>query len=236
VLLILATAAFLIQVTMIFYSNSMMTSCYPNEAIPWSHFPSKLPHLKTFLKIAIIILYQVSQGQYDSESGQYLDYKYTAIAVGNVVFIPCLCLCVYLRITKAIVYDRAVHDINIVTESVLVIFFLGALLADVLIIPLNELFLLCFFVVTVMAAIFVKQVKSRVRKRFLRKIDIFNYRREDEALLMLVYLHELIETSEFNAEDEFVLRGFVERHIELCDYPECNCLDFYKVINSSYRI
>ena len=53
---------------------------------------------------------------------------------------------------------------------------------------------------------------------------------------MMIALHELIETSQFDEKEEFMLRGFVERHIEICDYPDCNCLEYYKVINSSYRI
>ena len=52
----------------------------------------------------------------------------------------------------------------------------------------------------------------------------------------MIALHELIETSQFSSENEFLLRGFIERHIEICDFTECNCMEYYKVINSSYRI
>lgn len=70
----------------------------------------------------------------------------------------------------------------------------------------------------------------------MRKIDIFNYRHEFDALHMMIALHELIEMSSFDDREDFILRGFVERHIEICDFPECNCMDYYKIINSSYRI
>ena len=53
---------------------------------------------------------------------------------------------------------------------------------------------------------------------------------------MMMALHELIEMSNIDDREDFILRGFVERHIEICDFPECNCMEFYKVINSAYRI
>lgn len=53
---------------------------------------------------------------------------------------------------------------------------------------------------------------------------------------MMIALHELIEMSTFSMREDFLLRGFVERHIEICDFPQCNCMDYYKVINSAYRI
>jgi len=76
-----------------------------------------------------------------------------------------------------------------------------------------------------------------LNERFvISRVDIFSNTSESEALRMMIALHQLIETSAFEARDEFVLRGFVERHIEICDYPMCNCLEYYKVINSGYRI
>jgi len=53
---------------------------------------------------------------------------------------------------------------------------------------------------------------------------------------MMIALHELIEMSAFDEREDFILRGFVERHIEICDFPECNCMEYYKIINSHYRI
>jgi hypothetical protein len=42
-----------------YYSHSMMTSCYPNENIPWSHFPSRQPYVKVLFRLAVILAYQV---------------------------------------------------------------------------------------------------------------------------------------------------------------------------------
>ena len=56
---------------------------------------------------------------------------------------------------------------------------------------------------------------------------------------MMVALHRYIEitaSGEHFEREEFILRGFVERHIEICDYPQCNCLEYYKVINTAYRL
>ena len=47
-----------------------MTSCYPNETIPWSHFPSKVPFFKTVLKISIILIYQI--GNKEKLDGEHL--------------------------------------------------------------------------------------------------------------------------------------------------------------------
>lgn len=56
---------------------------------------------------------------------------------------------------------------------------------------------------------------------------------------MMVALHRYIEITSAgeNCErEEFILRGFVERHIEICDFSQCNCLEYYKVINTAYRL
>lgn len=86
------------------------------------------------------------------------------------------------------------------------------------------------------AAYSVIMIKTLTREAFLKKIDIFNYRSEFDALHMMIALHELIEMSQFNEREDFILRGFVERHVEICDFPECNCMEYYKIINSAYRI
>jgi hypothetical protein len=56
-ILLFAVLAFIIQFVLIFYSSSLMTCCYPNETIPWSHFPSKVPFFKIMFKITIILVY-----------------------------------------------------------------------------------------------------------------------------------------------------------------------------------
>jgi hypothetical protein len=70
----------------------------------------------------------------------------------------------------------------------------------------------------------------------LKGVDIFSYRSELEALKMMFSLNRLIVVSNERPREEFVLRGYVERHIEICDFSQCNCLEYYKVINSAYRL
>ena len=41
------------------YSHSLMTTCYPNENVPWAHFPSKVPYEKIIIRLAIILVYQI---------------------------------------------------------------------------------------------------------------------------------------------------------------------------------
>jgi hypothetical protein len=49
-------------------------------------------------------------------------------------------------------------------------------------------------------------------------------------------LHELIERSAYDEKQDFLLRGFIERHIEICEYPGCSCIKFYSICNSGYRL
>ena len=87
------------------------------------------------------------------------------------------------------------------------------------------------------AGYLVVRVQEAVGERFImRGVDIFSYTSETEALRMMFALNRLIVVSAERPREEFVLRGFVERHIEICDYPQCNCLEYYKVINSGYRL
>lgn len=53
----------------------------------------------------------------------------------------------------------------------------------------------------------------------MRGVDIFSYTSETEALRMMFALNRLIVVSGERQREEFVLRGFVERHIEICDFP-----------------
>jgi hypothetical protein len=71
---------------------------------------------------------------------------------------------------------------------------------------------------------------------FLSKVDFACFENDFEALVMMFTLHELIERSAYDDKQEFLLRGFIERHIEICEYPSCSCIKFYQVCNSSYRL
>jgi hypothetical protein len=139
-------------------------------------------------------------------------------------------------LTNSQTFDRGVHNVYVLTEAMQLVIFFVAFLTDVLIIELNYMFCLVFLLAIIGVIMFVWLMKNRAREKFLHKIDIFNYKYETEAMHMMIALHELIETSQFEEKDEFLLRGFVERHIEICDFPDCNCLEYYKVINSTYRI
>ena len=116
-------------------------------------------------------------------------------------------------------FDRSIHIINLITESILIVLFFLALLADILDIELGVIFALGMLISIVGISFFVNKVRSFISEKFLRKVDIFNYRFEFEALYMMIALHELIEMSSFDVRQDFLLRGFVERHIEICDFP-----------------
>ena len=159
-----------------------MTSCYPNETIPWSHFPSKIPHAKTFVKIAIIMVFQVTTNR-------------IAIMCFTGAFVIIHGLFVFLRCKGAITYDRGVHGITLYTETTMMVIFMGSLTSDLIEVPLNTSFLAGFMIFILGTILVVSYVKHKMRYLFLKKVDIFNYTKEEDALLMMVYLHELIEAS-----------------------------------------
>ena len=111
-----------------------------------------------------------------------------------------------------------------------------AFFADLIDTAINTIYTVILFLSMLAVGYCILMIKIRCREAFLRKIDVFNYRYEFDALHMMIALHELIEMIAFSDREDFILRGFVERHIEICDFPECNCLEYYKIINSSYRI
>lgn len=143
---------------------------------------------------------------------------------------------IYQRLTNAMTFDRGIHMTDLITESIMLDLFVLAFICDIIHTELDGLFSICVLLSVIMIGLFANRLKNISREKFLRKIDIFNYRKEFDALHMMIALHELIEMSQFNEREDFILRGFVERHIEICDFTECNCMDFYKIINSSYRI
>ena len=116
-------------------------------------------------------------------------------------------------------FDRSIHIINVVTESILIVLFFLALLADVITIELGVIFSLGLLISVIGISFFAIKIRTFISEKFLRKVDIFNYRFESDALHMMIALHELIETSSFDIRQDFLLRGFVERHIEICDFP-----------------
>jgi len=70
-------------------------------------------------------------------------------------------------------------------------------------------------------------LREKIRYNFLSKVDFALYDKDFEALVMMFTLHELIERSSYDDKEDFILRGFIERHIEICEYPTCSCIKFY---------
>ena len=104
-------------------------------------------------------------------------------------FILSHALIIYLRLKGSITYDKGVHNINLFSEISLLVIFLVQILSDILIISLDTTFLVCLVIVNSLAIIVINFAKNKVRAKFLAKVDIFNYTKENDALLMMVYLH-----------------------------------------------
>ena len=119
----------------------------------------------------------------------------------------------------------------------MILFFVAFLMDLIPSLPIDTLFTIFIVLIIVGISYNVVKLQGYFNEEFIKdKVDIFNYTSENEALRMMIALHRIIELSAFNPRDEFLIRGFVERHIEICDFPQCNCLEYYKVINSSYRL
>ena len=206
-----------------YFSHSMMTSCYPNENIPWSHFPSRQPYVKVLFRLAVILAYQVDAQR---EVTMYFNGLFCLIQLAFL----------YHRLTNSMTFDRFIHKIDTISDSVLLVFFFAAFVCDLINTHIDGLFSLALVFSVLGLSLFALMIQNQYRERFLQKIDIFNYRYEFDALHMMIALHELIEMSQFDDHQDFLLRGFIERHIEICDFPECNCIEYYKIINSYYRI
>lgn len=104
-------------------------------------------------------------------------------------------------------------------------------------IPLDTLFSMILILTLLAVAYFVTKIQKALNERFvIAQVDIFQCTNENEALRMMIALHQLIELSAYSPREEFILRGFVERHIEICDYAMCNCLEYFKVINCANRL
>lgn len=58
-LLCFAVISIIIYTILMIFQHSLMTSSYPNEKIPWAHFPSKLPYEKMIIRLAVILVYEI---------------------------------------------------------------------------------------------------------------------------------------------------------------------------------
>lgn len=126
---IFVVIALLLHLLLIMYSSAMLTTCYPNENIPWAHFPSKVPFYKLVVRFPIVIVYQL-----DASIRSSLIYF-------NATFTLIMSFFVAARLTKATTFDQQIHSINLVSESLLVILFFTAFLTDLIpTIPIDLLF------------------------------------------------------------------------------------------------
>ena len=78
------------------FIHSMMTTSYPNETIPWSHFPSKIHYEKLTLRLAIILVYQ-------------LDPNRLTTLYFNALFALAMLMFVGQRLGRALTFDRSIH-------------------------------------------------------------------------------------------------------------------------------
>jgi hypothetical protein len=108
-----------INLFLLVFSSSMLTTCYPHENIPWAHFPSNVPFLKLAIRIPIVLVYQ-------------LDTKKSSLISLNAIFCLIFCIFIFQRLTKAMTYDPQIHFLNLIQESILIVLFLGAFLSDLI--------------------------------------------------------------------------------------------------------
>lgn len=121
------------------FSSSMLTTCYPHENIPWAHFPSNVPFMKLAVRIPIVLAYQ-------------LDAKRSSLIWLNAIFCIIFCIFVFQRLTKAMTYDPQIHYLNLIQETILIVLFLGAFLTDLIpSIPQGTLFTI-FLVLSIICA------------------------------------------------------------------------------------
>ena len=59
IVFILVVIAMFMHLLLIMYSSTMLTTCYPNEKIPWAHFPSMVPFYKLAIRFPIVLVYQI---------------------------------------------------------------------------------------------------------------------------------------------------------------------------------
>lgn len=131
-----------------------------------------------------------------------------------------------------------IRQINLISESLLVIFFFVAFITDVIpTVPLSTLFSISLVLALLAAGYFIVKVQVVLDEHFiLSRVDIFTNPSESEALMMMIALMKIVEMSAFDPRQEFILRGYIERHIEICENLMCNCIEYYKVIGSTFRL
>ena len=141
-----------------------------------------------------------------------------------------------MRLNFALIFNSTVYNATIITESMLIILFLFSALRDFVSADRNFIFHIILVMSAFILAATTIYVRERIRYKFLSKVDFAFIEKDFEALVMMFTLHELIERSSYDDKQDFILRGFIERHIEICESVTCNCIKYYQICNSVYRL
>lgn len=201
-----------------------MTLSYPHERIAWARLPSKIAFFVEFLKLSIVFSYKQTT------------ISYNALSYVNIVFSLAWLLVLYKRLFDALIFHTTVYLITICGEACMFVLFGYAALRDFVSIDRDFIFhiiLIGSCLAFAMTSVFLRE---KIRYKFLSKVDFALYEKDFEALVMMFTLHELIERSSYDDKEDFILRGFIERHIEICEYPTCSCIKFYQICNQTYRL
>lgn len=145
----------------------------------------------------------------------------------NIFFAFAWLLVLYKRLFHALIFHTTVYFITICGEACMFILFAYSALRDFVNIDRNFIFHLILIGSCFCFAITALFLREKIRYKFLSKVDFALYVKDFEALIMMFTLHELIERSSYDDKQDFILRGFIERHIEICEYPSCSCIKFY---------
>jgi len=193
----------------------MLSLSYPHERVPWAALPTMLPFFKELLKLLIIVFYL-----------EFSLAKYTLTYFNAFCFLA-FAFTLWKRLTDSIQFHKTVYVINMGSEGMLMSIFLFATLRDQFYMERNILFHLLMLSTCIVVAVTSTYVRDKIRYKSLSRVDFAQYESDFDALVMMFTLHELIEGSSYDDKEDFILRGFVERHIEICESPNCQCIKFY---------
>jgi hypothetical protein len=118
-----------------------------------------------------------------------------------------------------LIFDLRVYKVTLLGEACLFVIFMYASLRDFIAIDRNFILHALLFASCGFVSYTVILMRERVRQQSLGKVDFALYEKDFEALIMMFTLHELIEKSGYEEAQDFLLRGFIERHIEICEFP-----------------
>lgn len=206
------------------YFNYFISLSYPHEKLPWAALPTKVPLFRELLRFFIVLSYQET-----NLSGRALSYL-------NLVFAALWLLMTYQRVKNVLIFHTRVYQVTILTESWLFVVFLFAGLRDFVFIDRNFILHLLLSFSCLFISSTVLLLREQVRQDSLSQVDFAGYERDFEALVMMFTLHELIDRSGYEEAQDFLLKGFIERHIEVCEFPQCNCIRYYQISGQTHRV